>query len=181
MIPNRTTFFSLVVPITFSSIFILTLASNVGNIQDNISNLISTIPQAFAYYNFVATVSVAIMGFLIVALPLISQLFSGDKLAGLLKPFVRRGGVQAVLTYIVITIVFAMLSLILSSSTILLGQIQSLFSFSIVSCFFITAFAFLGSAMYTLYYAIKATNPQLVGMKKSEQKQEDRVPAEFNL
>lgn len=161
LLVNRTTALTLYAPIVACAAYLIVLFTNLGNTRETTITMLSNAQEVTGYYTLIATVSVAIMGFLIVAMPLIGQMLSSEHLGRVFKEFERKGGIAELLKFFIVVIVLSTATLSLSVISLIASIASNLYVYATVSSFMIISLVYLLVSMYVLYNVIRATNPQL--------------------
>ena len=134
---------------------------NVSGLQTRALAVISNEVSASNFYATIATISVAIMGFLIVALPLVSDAFSKEKLGRLLEEYREKEGVFSLLNLFAFTIAISGMSLTASVILYVLGLTASLPLFVLTSTLMIVSLVYLGGSIFAIYLVVQTTRPSM--------------------
>ncbi len=147
------------VPIAIGSVYIGSMALNVEQLATKAYSFVSSSSSTF--YGNMAVVSVALMGFLIVALPLIGDAFSKEKLGRFVEEFYEKGGVVRLLDYLMYTIALTALVFALSSVIYLLQVGNILALYVLVSTLMMVSLVYLGGSLFIMYQVIQSARPSL--------------------
>lgn len=149
------------VPIAVTGVYLSSVAFNLFEINSRISSIITDNTLSANFYSTMAIVSVAMMGFLIVALPLIGDAFSKEKLGRVLTEFYEKDGVTLLLRRLMQTIALSGILFSLSLVGFVLNLSSNFGFFVIMSVIALDSIVFLAGSLLILYAAIQATRPSL--------------------
>ena len=165
---NQTSILLLYAPLAIGITYLVALYRNFYGLQTRIETLLTS-PNASSFYDTVAIVSAALMGFLIVALPLVKDAFSKDMAnqRRAVKEYVRKGGLKDLLLFLVLTVSISVASLVCAVVSITFQIVDSLELFGLTSTLFLLSSIYLILSVYVMYGVIKATSPDTNGMRNA--------------
>jgi len=148
---NRTKWLATYIPIMLFISYFVVFFEDIFYLKTNAENVVLANNQASALYLGIASVSIAMVGFIMVALPLIIDTFSSRINLVDMKEFQDKGGLTALLMYysriaVIFTILFT-LSLVI----VVGGFLTNIIAFGLTSALLAVSIWYLFVAIYGIH------------------------------
>lgn len=152
---NETRLLTIYLPAIIVGAYWSLFYTNAFGIRSNAEQIVTSPNISLNLYLGLASISISMIGFVMVAMPFIISLFASKNLNTVTEEYRNKGGVRALLTYYIRVAVLFAITLVVSLLLLIGGGIGNVEAFFVVSTTLLVSVVYLFVAIFGLYLLIK--------------------------